>query len=156
MDRLDDAHLAELFAAGVLSSFREAGGTEKDAEAFLEGCIEKTARRRHYDDEDETWWSRNKKWVIPALVGTGAFLIGGDAGKYGRRDRSLWTNAASQFWRRLQTLFGISDDPVLTSMTQAPGWNPKTHGYQTPSEAAMTEVKMMKDKFEYHPPTDHN
>ena len=126
MNRLDDGHLASLFAAGVLSAFRQAGGTEKDAEAFLGCALEKTARRRHYDDdeedEDSTWWDRNKAWMIPTLVGTSAFLIGGDAGRHGRPDRSLWSNAGSQLWKRIEALLGIATDPVRKSYTDLKDW----------------------------------
>ena len=127
MDRLDDGHLASLFAAGVLSAFRQAGGTEKDAEAFLGCALEKTARSRHYydedDDEDSTWWSRNKSWVLPTVLATGAFLIGGDAGKYGRPDRNLWVNAGSQLWKRLKALFGFSSDPMYKSLVSTKDWD---------------------------------
>ena len=127
MNRLDDGHLASLFAAGVLSAFRQAGGTEKDAEAFLGCALEKTARSRHYDDdeedEDSTWWSRNKSWALPAVLATGAFLIGGDAGKNGRADRSLWSNAGSLFMKRLKALFGLSDDPMVSSLTDLKDWD---------------------------------
>lgn len=128
MNRLDDEHLASLFAAGVLSSFRQAGGTEKDAEAFLGCALEKTARSRHYDDEDDgedsTWWSRNKSWALPTVLATGAFLIGGDAGKNGRADRSLWSNAGSLMWKRIKAILGYPDDPMWDASLRTEGWQP--------------------------------
>ncbi len=115
MGRLDDGHLAALFAAGALSAFRQAGGTEKDAEAFLAGALEKNASRDEYYDDEETLWDRHKGWIIPAVLASGAFLLGGEAGKHGRPDRSLVRNAWDIAGRRLKALVGIVDDPIFDS-----------------------------------------
>ena len=82
--------------------------------------MNKTIKKKKGGDEDEgdSWWSRNKKWALPALIGTGAFIIGADAGRNGRPDRSHISNAGSLLWNRVKALFGIPDSALWRSVTE--------------------------------------
>lgn len=115
MEKMSGEAVAEMFAAGAYSAAVENGMSEKDAEAFtMEVCKQASSR----DDEGDTWWGRNKGWLLPTLIGTGAFLIGNDAGKNGRADRNAFQNAGSLFMKRIRALLGISSDPMFKSLTQ--------------------------------------
>jgi len=122
MDRLGEDCSAALFAAGAYSVASRAGMDSKDAGRFVsEVCKQAAAMRYDVDDDDEeqdTWWSRNKHWALPAALSASAFLIGADAGRNGRPDRSYLSNAGSLFLKRLKALFGISDSDVWRSVTE--------------------------------------
>ena len=120
---MKELDLEEVFAAGAMSAARDHGMEEKDAEALAERlCKEARPRVRIVeDDEDEgdTWWSRNKGWALPTGIGIGAFLLGADAGRNGRPDRSYLSNAGSLLWERIQALLGIPNSSLWRSLTQA-------------------------------------
>ena len=116
--------MEHMFAEGVRSVAADRGMSEKDAEAFVSYvCKEAASGKRRYDDDDDdeedTWWGRNKSWLIPTLVGTGAFLVGADAGRNGRPDRSYLSNAGSLLWHRVKKLVGMTDDPLWKSISRA-------------------------------------
>ena len=119
---MKELDLEELFAAGAKSVAVENGMSEKDAEDFADRmCKDARPRRVRVVDDDEeegTWWDRNKAWVIPAAVGLGAFTLGADAGR-GRPDRSAWTNVGRNFIDRLKYIFGTNRGPVEKSITDA-------------------------------------
>lgn len=117
--------IAALFAAGAYSSASENGLRDKAADSFVSGVCKQAAvksARREYDDdeEDDTWWGSNKKWALPTGIGLAAFLLGGDAGRNGRPDRSLFSNAGYLFWKRLKALLGFTDNPLWKSVTKVP------------------------------------
>lgn len=121
MEKMSGESIDCLFAAGAYSAAMEKGMSEKDAEAFaVEVCKQAAARKVRWDedeeDEGDTWWSRNKHWALPTLVGTGAFLVGADAGRNGRYDRSHLSNAGSLLYRRLRSLLGLPNDPWYRSL----------------------------------------
>ena len=115
--------LNTLFAAGAHSALDGSGLSKESAEAFVsEVCKVAAARRVRWDEgedeEDDTWWSRNKRWALPALIGTGAFILGADAGRNGRPDRSHLSNAGSLLWERVKALVGIPDSALWRTMTE--------------------------------------
>ena len=151
MNTLDEKTLANLFTAGARQAFVQAGGSEKDAEAFvLEVCKEAAARRVRWDEDDAedegTWWSRNKGWALPTGIGIGAFLLGGDAGRNGRPDRSYLSNAGSLFWERLKALLGLPDSALWRSLTETEKQTPdsaKGTGNNGPGAAWMTDAQAL-------------
>lgn len=120
---MKELDLEELFAAGAMSAARDHGMDEKDAEALAERlCKEARPRVKIVDDDEDegdTWWSRNKRWALPTGIGIGAFLLGADAGRNGRPDRSYLSNAGSLLWERVQALLGIPNSSLWRSLTQA-------------------------------------
>lgn len=119
-----DIDFAAMFAAGAATAAKEHGMSEKDAEAFVGGLCKEAARGRHNfedaDDEGETFWSRNKSWLIPTLVGSLAFYAGADGKRHGRLDRGYLSNAGNRLWDRVKTLVGYGSDPLLDAMTTTP------------------------------------
>lgn len=116
---------ASMFAAGAATAAKEHGMSEKDAEAFVGGLCKEAARGRFnfedMDDEgDETFWSRNKGWLIPAIVGSLAFYAGADGERHGRLDRGYLSNTGNRIWDRLKTLFGYGYDPIYRAATATP------------------------------------
>jgi hypothetical protein len=109
--------LAALFAAGAASALDGMNVTEKQAEAFVTEVCKEAASGGIDDRDGDTFWSRNKGWLLPAIVGALAFKIGGDAGRYGRRDRSYISNAASDLWDRVKTLTGTSKGPLEKALS---------------------------------------
>lgn len=107
------------FTAGAYSYAVEHGMTDADARALAVGLCKLAARGRRYDDEeDDTWWSRNKGWALPTGIGALAFLIGADAGRNGRMDRGYLSGAASQLAKRLNALLGVPSGPVWDAATK--------------------------------------
>lgn len=121
MNTLGEREREELFAAGARSALEWAGGTEKDAGALiLDACKEAAARRGRWDEDEEgTWWDRNRHWALPTAIGAGAFLVGADAGRNGRPDRNYLSNAGSLLWERVKALLGIPDSALWRSTTAA-------------------------------------
>lgn len=121
---MKELDLEEVFAEGARSVASEHGMGEKDAEAFA-GLLVKQARpkpMRSYDEDDEedgTWWSRNKGWALPSAVGLGSFLLGGAAGRYGRPDWNHFSNAGRLILEALQRLVGIPNSALWRSVTIA-------------------------------------
>lgn len=119
---------ATMFAAGAYSVASEAGMTDRAARSFASGMLKTSAKRRVRieDDEDEdeddgdTWWNRNKHWALPTAIGLGAFLVGSDAGRYGREDRNYFSNAGNRLLERLKNLLGIPNADKWRMMTKAP------------------------------------
>lgn len=123
--RFDGIDYAALFAAGACQYASEMGMSEKDAEAFAEGICKEAViggSKLYDDDEEDTFWKRNKKWLIPTIVGTLAFYAGADGERHGRLDRGYLSNALDQVGRRMRMLFGLSDDPILNAATKAKGY----------------------------------
>lgn len=58
-----------------------------DVSARLLCKVAKSAR-----DDDDTFWGRNKGWILPTLIGLGAFHVGGIVGRSGRPDKSMLSN----------------------------------------------------------------
>lgn len=123
--RFDGIDYAALFAAGACQYASEMGMSEKDAEAFAEGICKEAAFGGGYDDEEDTLWSRNKAWLIPALAGSLAFYVGADGERHGRLDRSYVSNAARRIGKRIGSLFGISENPIWDALTKAKGYGEK-------------------------------
>ena len=125
---MEGIDVAALFAAGAYSSGLSHGMTVKQAEDFAYGiCKEAASKRRpkwvddeEDDDEEDTFWGQNKGWIIPALVGTGAFLFGSQAGREKRPDRGHFENAWDFIKDRAARLIGVSDDPLMNSIVHAP------------------------------------
>lgn len=121
---MDELDLEKMFEAGARSFASESGLCEKDAEAFA-GLLVKQARpkpMRSYDEDDEedgTWWSRNKGWALPSAIGLGSFLLGGAAGRHGRPDWNHFSNAGRLILEALQRLFGIPNSALWRSVTIA-------------------------------------
>lgn len=116
--------LADMFAAGAYSTALDAGMEKDSADRFVSlVCKEAAASRVMYDededDEEGTWWSRNKKWALPTSIGLAAFLAGADAGRNGRPDRSHFSNALGLFYNRLKALFGFPSDPMYNISSRA-------------------------------------
>ena len=94
---------------------RSFGMQEKDADAFA-GILK--SARYHEEVEDSTFWSRNKNWLIPAIVGSIAFYVGADGRIHGRADRGKISNSASRLWDRIGTFLGMNEtDPLVRSST---------------------------------------
>ena len=97
---------------------------EKDAEAFVGGLFKEAARGRYnfedMDDGEDTFWSRNKGWLIPAIVGSLAFYAGADGERHGRRDRGYLSNAGNRLWDRVKVLAGFDQDPISDAVTKTP------------------------------------
>lgn len=124
-ERFKGIDFPALFAAGAASAAIAHGMSEKDAEAFTMAlCKDAAARRVQWDEDEEegdTFWSRNKKWLIPTLVGSLAFWVGADAERNGRKDRGYVSNALGQLWKRTKILLGMNNDnPAMKAVTQMP------------------------------------
>jgi len=115
---------AAMFAAGAASAAHLHGMPEKDAEAFVGGLFKEAARGRYnfedIDDGEDTFWSRNKGWLLPAIVGSLAFYAGADGERHGRRDRGYLSNAGNRLWDRVKVLAGYSPDPILDAAITTP------------------------------------
>lgn len=118
---MEGIDVAALFAAGAYSSGLSHGMTVKQAQDFAyEICKEAASKKRlNLDDEedDDTFWGR---WIIPALVGTGAFLFGSHAGQHKRPDRGHFENAWDFIKDRAGRLLRVSDDALRSSTVNAP------------------------------------
>ena len=119
-----EEHTETLVKAGAYAAAREHGMSRDEAIAFASGMTKASAAKIvRWDDgeeEQDTWWSRNKHWALPTAVGAGAFLLGADAGRNGRKDRSSVTNALGLLGQRVKALLGVPTDPLYKSLTQAP------------------------------------
>lgn len=130
--------LNTLFAAGAHSALDGSGLSKEAAEAFVaEVCKVAAARRVRWDEgedeEEDTWWSRNKRWALPTLIGTGAFILGADAGRNGRPDRSHLSNAGSLLWERVKALVGIPDSALWRTATKTTPHTPPQQPTNGPS-----------------------
>lgn len=113
--------LAPSFAAGVASVAREHGMNEKDAEAFVCGICKQAARGYgYYDDIDDTFWERNKSWLIPTIVGGLSFWAGAEGNNTSRptyrADSWALPNAFRSLGGRLKVLFGLNQTPLEREM----------------------------------------
>lgn len=109
--------LAPSFAAGVASVAREHGMNEKDAEAFVCGICKEAAIRRRIDiDGEDTFWERNKSWLVPAIVGGLSFWAGAEGNNTSRptyrADSWALPNAFRSLGGRLKVLFGLNQTPL--------------------------------------------
>jgi len=112
-----------------------AGMSAKDAGDFVaEVCKQAAAMRYDLDDDDEeqdTWWSRNKHWALPALLTSGAFILGNDVAKKGNPDWGIIDNSIKWTKDKLKALFGVVNDPMMDNFTDA-----SRHGkYKTSPES---------------------
>lgn len=112
--------IADTFMSGAYSVAIENGMTEKDAYSFATNMCKEAAR--HYSDDDneeDTFWGRNKWWLIPTLVGTGAWWLGSDSERHGRPDRGYLSNLGDNLKKRLRGLFGyVQDNPTWDVVTR--------------------------------------
>ena len=109
IDKVRSMTSSELCAGAFIkgaSSVFVAHGMDPDASLRSSLALCKSAASRGDGEEDETWFHRNKWWLIPTLIGTAAFQIGGDAGRYGRPDKNYFQNAGSAMLKRLGSVFG--------------------------------------------------
>lgn len=116
-----DKLAATMFSAGAYSALDGHGMDAKASDAFVANvCKEAVARRVRFDEDEEedTWWNRNKGWALPAAIGAGAFLIGADAGRNGRPDRNYFSNAGSLLWERVKAILGVPNSDLWRSMTK--------------------------------------
>ena len=115
--------IARAFAAGAASAL-----PANTPPAYIKGfvdCMYKAAAidpsilfARAQDNEEEdsdSFWSRNKDWLIPALVGTGAFWLGGAAGR-GRPDRNLLQNLGHMIGSGFDIISGKPTGPVSKNL----------------------------------------
>ena len=125
MESMNNDFLDALFAAGAYDAAKSRGMVEKDAEDFALYVCKQAASRKirldEDDDDEDTWWGRNKHWALPTAIGVGAFLVGADAGRHGRVDRSYPTNALQLLKKRFRALLGMPDDGWFKSVTQTKG-----------------------------------
>lgn len=148
-EKPDDINYGAIFAAGAASAAYSHGMSEKDAESFVGGICKEAARGRYNfeNSDDDTFWGRNKNWLIPAIVGSLAFYVGADAERHGRRDRGYLSNAGHRIFDRLNALFGINYDPLTRSMIETPDPAPPSVigpvDFKTPS--SMEEVYKKQD-----------
>ena len=127
MSAPEDRDIAAMFAAGAYSAATDIGLSDHAARSFASRILEKSSASKKVrwdedddDDDEDTWWNRNKGWALPTAIGLGAFLVGSDAGRYGRKDRNYFSNAGNRLLERLKNLFGIPDSDRWRMMTQAP------------------------------------
>lgn len=130
MDSSFEDTLARSFRDGAMSAAHDLGISGDGAERAVIGAIVKAAAGGHRivgDDDEPTWWDRNKSWAIPVAVGGASFLVGADAARNGRSDWGYVHNAGSLLFRRIKKLLGITDDPAWRAVTEAsrrpPDWN---------------------------------
>lgn len=120
-----DIDLGKMFAAGAKKGAIEQGMCEKDAEMLsMTLCKEARPRRRlvvdDYDEDDEeTLWDKIKPYAIPTGIGLGAFLLGADAGRYGRKDWNYFSNAGGRLLEGLKNLLGVPDSDLWRSVAVA-------------------------------------
>jgi hypothetical protein len=116
--------LAPAFEAGVASVAYGRGMSEEDAEAFVGGVCKSAAsgQYRFVDDEDDTFWSRNKHWLIPTLVGGLAYWVGADGNRADnpgfRADSNSIVNSVRVVGKRLERLFGLKKTPLEKALTE--------------------------------------
>ena len=115
-----DFDYAAMFAAGAESVLPRTV-LEKDAETFVCGLCKQAIYGGGYDDES-TFWSRNKNWLLPLIVGSAAWYAGASGERNGRRDRSYLANTVGNIWSRAKALFGIdARQPVTDALTERMG-----------------------------------
>ena len=118
------------FMAGVCGEAMSMGMTEKQAQDMAISLYKEAAKKRprfvvqddddDEDDDEDTLWNRNKHWLLPTLVGTGAFLLGSNAERYENRpDRGYFENALRFLGRTSGRALGLNYDPFWTMMTKA-------------------------------------
>lgn len=122
-----------LFAAGVAGVAISHGMSEKDAESFtMDICKEAAGGRVRWEEDnqdEDTFWNRNKKWLIPTIVGSLAYYIGADGERHGRRDRGIIDNSINRIWDKTKILLGMDDNsPVRNFLKKHPEdeYTPKT------------------------------
>lgn len=102
-------------------------GTEREKLAWrsFAGHVGKTEKLAasmsapRYEDDEETWWERNRSWAVPTAVGSAAFLLGAGAERHGRPDRGYLSNAGHYVWDIVRKLLGDTDDPMWKAVTEA-------------------------------------
>lgn len=127
--------ITALFSAGAYDVAIDHGATEKAAEDFAYRMYKKAADG-DYDPEGDTWWERNKSWLIPVLVGGSAFWAGASGERHGRPDRGYIRNAYDNIARRVEYLLGSTEDsPTHVAATYIPGAKTKIERVFSPSGA---------------------
>lgn len=113
---IEVGRLSPAFIAGVASVVCGNGMHEKDAEALVDGICKQAAGGYPYYIDDDAFWSRNKNWLIPLLVGSGAFWLGANSQDMSlptyRADSGYVMNALRNVGGRLSTLFGLNETPI--------------------------------------------
>lgn len=122
MEKLSEETARALFIDGARSVAEQLGSSSDDSAKFANEVMKLAASGKIYlddeeDGEEDTWWSRNKHWALPTLVGAGALWLGNDAGKNGREDRNVFQNLGTVWGDRLRALLGVVSDPMYRSMT---------------------------------------
>lgn len=123
MGKTIDRDLKAMFAAGAYSAYVDMGMQEKDAEAVAEEMCKLAAKRYVVDDDDDdegdTWWSRNRGWLLPAAIGAGTFLMGSNAAssEYAIPGGGHFENTGRYLWNKFKKLFGYTDNPIWKSLT---------------------------------------
>jgi hypothetical protein len=116
--------LTPAFIAGVSSVAYSRGMPEKDTEAFVDGiCKAAASGMSPFEDYgDDTFWSRNKNWMIPTLVCALAYWIGADGNRADnpgfRADSNSIENSVRVMGKRLGRLFGLNKTPLEKAFTE--------------------------------------
>lgn len=135
-ERMDPTDLAAMFSAGAYTVAKGRGMTDKQAEDFALGLVKDAAgmRRPRWaerddddDDDEETLWDRVKGFLIPAAVGTGAYLLGSHAARWNgwRADRGAFSNGLNYLGDKLKTVLGIVNGPLRNAFTKTPFSDPE-------------------------------
>lgn len=124
MAKLSGEAVGGLFARGAMDGF-SALGVPKSVAAHASSAMGKSAARMYhdeYDDEEddrESLLDKSKKWLIPTIVGLGAFMLGDHFGKHGRRDRNAFQNVKDVLYRRIRKGGNIGFDSPLRAFSTA-------------------------------------
>jgi len=129
-DRFLRDNMAPMFAAGAMMAASEAGLPADDAISVAERlCKEASIGKVAYGGHgghggyvEETFWDRNKSWLIPALVGSAAFYLGADGERHGRADRGHLSNAWGRVVDRVRELLGLNRSAIESAFTDTPGY----------------------------------
>ena len=134
--QMDAIDLAAMFSAGAYTVAQGHGMTDKQAEDFALGLVKDAAglRRPRWaerddddDDEEDTLWDRVKGFLIPAAVGTGAYLLGSHAARWNgwRSDRGAFSNGLNYLGDKMKTILGIVSSPLRDAVTKTPFSDPE-------------------------------
>lgn len=117
MVKIGSDKVGRMFGMGARRSLVAGGVPEGDAER-MSTTMGKSAARR-YDEDDGSFWSDNKSWMIPTLVGLASFMVGDQVGKYGRRDRNAFQNLKDVLFYRIRRGTDTGRDMPIYSLSTA-------------------------------------